>query len=78
MILILYRKGSQVHYNNYRCEDIAAKFFKDKNGESQQIIHAIAHCHIDSGKNASIIKEQYSRNWLSPIDLRNDSPLVIR
>lgn len=32
-----------------RCRALAAKFLSEKNGDSQHTIHAMGHCHIDSG-----------------------------
>ena len=31
-------------------KEIAQQFFKQTNGESQHIISAVGHCHIDTGK----------------------------
>jgi hypothetical protein len=31
------------------CHEHAEKFLKQKNGESQHVIHAMGHCHIDTG-----------------------------
>lgn len=32
-----------------RCRAIAAKVLSERNGDSQHVIHAMGHCHIDSG-----------------------------
>ena len=32
-----------------RCHEHADKFLKQKNGEGQHTIHAMGHCHIDTG-----------------------------
>lgn len=32
-----------------RCRAIAARFLGERNGDSQHTIHAMGHCHIDSG-----------------------------
>ncbi|MGH0150168.1 UNVERIFIED_CONTAM: hypothetical protein FKN15_022366 [Acipenser sinensis] len=32
--------------------ELAKKFFSQKNGESQHIVHAMGHCHIDTGQSA--------------------------
>ena len=32
-----------------RCHEHADKFLKHKNGEGQHTIHAMGHCHIDTG-----------------------------
>ena len=36
-------------YVTVRCRSIAAKILGEKNGDSQHVIHAMGHCHIDSG-----------------------------
>ena len=33
-----------------RAHEIAARFFKQTNGESQHQVHAVGNCHIDCGK----------------------------
>ena len=37
-------------YCLHRCREIAARFLGERNGDSQHRIHAIGHCHIDSGE----------------------------
>ncbi|MGH0117408.1 UNVERIFIED_CONTAM: hypothetical protein FKN15_034595 [Acipenser sinensis] len=32
---------------------LAKKFFSQKNGESQHVVHAMGHCHIDTGQSAT-------------------------
>ena len=32
-----------------RCRAIAARFLVEGNGDSQHTIHAMGHCHVDSG-----------------------------
>ena len=37
------------------CHEHAEKFLKQKNGESQHVIHAMGHCHIDTGIENNIL-----------------------
>ena len=38
----------------FRCHAIAARFLGERNGDSQHVIHAMGHCHIDSGGQACL------------------------
>ncbi|XP_031420687.1 alpha-mannosidase 2C1 isoform X2 [Clupea harengus] len=55
---------------------LAQKFFKQRNGESQHIVHAMGHCHIDSAwlwpYEESIRK--CGRSWVTVIRLMEKNP----
>jgi hypothetical protein len=39
----------RIFFSPCRCRSIAAKVLSERNGDSQHVIHAMSHCHIDSG-----------------------------
>uniref|UniRef100_A0AAY4DIJ6 alpha-mannosidase n=1 Tax=Denticeps clupeoides TaxID=299321 RepID=A0AAY4DIJ6_9TELE len=56
--------------------DLAQKFFSQRNGESQHVVHAIAHCHIDSAwlwPYEETIRK-CGRSWATVIGLMEKNP----
>ena len=49
----------------YRCRALAAKFLNEKNGDSQHTIHAMGHCHIDSGASYCSLRNAVGLCWPS-------------
>ena len=45
--------------------ETAARFLREKNGESQHTVHAMGHCHIDSGERVQVIQHTHSSFRLS-------------
>ena len=48
-----------------RCRALAAKFLSEKNGDSQHTIHAMGHCHIDSGASYCSLRNAVGLLWPS-------------
>ena len=47
----------------HRCRALAAKFLSEKNGDSQHTIHAMGHCHIDSGASYCSLRNAVALCW---------------
>ncbi|CAB3990286.1 alpha-mannosidase 2C1-like [Paramuricea clavata] len=59
-----------------RCHEHAEKFLKQKNGESQHVIHAMGHCHIDTAwlwPYAETVRK-CGRSWSSAVRLMEKYP----
>ena len=66
-----------------RCRSIAAKVLSERNGDSQHVIHAMAHCHIDSGTalhvmnscsagyTIRVLSQVWGGGWIGTIKMSN-------
>ncbi|XP_064627602.1 alpha-mannosidase 2C1-like isoform X2 [Lineus longissimus] len=60
----------------HRAQEIASKFFSQKNGDSQHVVHAMGHCHIDTAwlwPYAETIRK-CARSWTHTIRLMERYP----
>ncbi|XP_046852130.1 alpha-mannosidase 2C1-like isoform X2 [Xenia sp. Carnegie-2017] len=58
------------------CHELAERFFNQKNGEGQHVIHAIGHCHIDTAWlwPYEETKRKCARSWSSAIRIMEKYP----